>query len=147
MKTMKQIRKYSVYLILPLLLVLFTATTCNDDEIGHYELAKLNNQSDEKIYFSYKSYDKEHQPAIDNKYIFEELRYARYLFKDIEAKASYSELYVEEGKNVSVIIFKESTLAKYSVAELVETNYCDKYYNYSYDEMKAKNFTITYTGK
>ena len=37
---MKQIRKYSVYLILPLLLVLFTATTCNDDEIGHYELAK-----------------------------------------------------------------------------------------------------------
>ena len=147
MKTMKQIRKYGVYLILPLLLVLFTATTCNDDEIGHYELAKLNNHSDEKIYFSYNSYDKEHQTAIDNKYIFEELRYARYLFKDIEAKASYSELYVEEGKNVSVIIFKESTLAKYSVAELVETNYCDKYYNYSYDEMKAKNFTITYTGK
>lgn len=144
---MKQIRKYSVYLILPLLLILFTASLCCGDDIGHYERAKLINQSDEKIFFSYLKYDKEHQPAIDNKYIFEELRYARYLFKDIEAKASYSELYVEEGKNVSVIIFKESTLAKYSVAELVETNYCDKYYNYSYDELKAMNFTITYTGE
>jgi hypothetical protein len=144
---MKQIRKYSVYLILPLLLTFLTAFCCVDDEIGHFETAQLVNQLDEKIFFSYLSYDKEHQPAIDNKYIFEELRYARYLFKDIEAKASYSELYVEEGKNVSVIIFKESTLAKYSVAELVETNYCDKYYNYSYDELKAMNFTITYTGE
>ena len=144
---MKQIRKYSVYLILPLLLVLFTATTCNDDEIGHYELAKLNNQSDEKIYISDRSYNKEHESPIDNKFIFDELRYARYQFKDIEVNGTDTLLFVEEGDYLSIIIFKESTLAKYSVAELVETNYCDKYYNYSYDEMKAKNFTITYTGK
>lgn len=147
MKTMKQIRKYSVYLILPLLLVLFTATTCNDDEIGHYELAKLNNQSDEKIYISDRSYNKEHESPIDNKYIFEELRYARYLFKDIEVNGTDTLLFVEEGDYLSIIIFKESTLAKYSVAELVETNYCDKYYNYSYDELEAMNFTITYTGE
>jgi hypothetical protein len=129
------------------LLVLFTATTCNDDEIGHYELAKLNNQSDEKIYISDRSYNKEHESPIDNKYIFEELRYARYLFKDIEVNGTDTLLFVEEGDYLSIIIFKESTLAKYSVQELVETNYCDKYYNYSYDELKAMNFTITYTGK
>ena len=146
MKTMKQIKKYGIYLILPLLLILFTASLCKDD-FGHFETAQLVNQSDEKIYFSYNSYDKEHQTAIDNKYIFEELKYARHLFKDIESKASCSELYVEEGKNVSVIIFKESTLAKYSVAELIETNFSGKYYDYSYEELKAMNFTITYTGE
>lgn len=144
---MKQIRKYSVYLILPLLLVLFTATTCNDDEIGHYELAKLNNQSDEKIYISDRSYNKEHESPIDNKFIFDEIRYRRHQFKDIEVNGTDTLLFVEEGDYLSIIIFKESTLAKYSVQELVETNYCDKYYNYSYDELKAMNFTITYTGE
>jgi len=143
---MKQIRKYGVYLILPLLLVLFTATTCNDDEIGHYERAKLINQSDEKIYFSDLSYNKEHESPIDNQFIFDELRYARYQFKDIEVNGTDT-LLVEEGDYLSIIIFKESTLTKYSVQELVETNYCDKYYNYSYDELKAMNFTITYAGE
>lgn len=147
MKMMKQIRKYSVYLILPLLLVLFTATTCNDDEIGHYELAKLNNQSDEKIYLGFLSYNKEHESPIDNKFIFDELRYRRWEFDVIEIDSSYTSLFVEEGDYLSIIIFKESTFTKYSVPELIDSNYCDKYYNYSYDELKAMNFTITYTGK
>ena len=33
MKTMKQIKKYGIYLILPLLLILFTASLCKDENI------------------------------------------------------------------------------------------------------------------
>ena len=142
---MKQIRKYSVYLILPLLLTFLTAFCCYDD-IGPYECAKLINQSEEIIYFSDRSYNKEYESPIDSKFIFDEIRYRRYQFKDIDINGTDT-LLVEEGEYLSIIIFKESTFTKYSVQELIDSNYCDKYYNYSYDELKAMNFTITYTGE
>lgn len=102
------------------------------------------NQSGETIYYCEKHYDKGEEP-INNGFIFEHYRQFICLLKPME-KSVY-EMIVKEDGYLSIAIFKESTLAKYSVAELVETNYCDKYYNYSYDELKAMNFTITYTGK
>ena len=143
---MKQIKKYGIYLILPLLLILFTASLCRDDEIGHFETAQLINQSDETIYLGCQPYDNEHKP-IDNQYIFSYFRLDYQNFKIIKSKESNSEIFVQEGKRFYIIIFKESTFAKYSVQELIETNYCDKYYDYSYDDLKAMNFTITYTGE
>ena len=145
MKTMKQVIKYISLLILPLLLILHTASQCDD---GYYdrksESVHMINQSGETIYYCEKHYDKGEEP-INNGFIFEHYRQFICLLKPME-KSVY-EMIVKEDGYLSIAIFKESTLAKYSVSELVETNYCDKYYNYSYDELKAMNFTITYTGK
>ena len=142
---MKQVIKCGSFMMLPLLLILLTASQCDD---GYYdrksESVKLINNSGETIYYSDKYYDKG-EKSIDNEYIFEKTRYAIYLLKTRE-KNNY-QIIVKKDGFLSIAIFKESTLAKYSVQELIESNYCDKYYNYSFDELKAMNFTITYTGE
>lgn len=45
-----------------------------------------------------------------------------------------------------VIIFKQSTLDKYSKEEIIKQNIFDKRYELSYNELKKMNFKITYSG-
>lgn len=45
-----------------------------------------------------------------------------------------------------VLVYKQSTLDRYTTDELIEQNIYDKRYDLTYDELKAMNFTITYTG-
>ena len=45
-----------------------------------------------------------------------------------------------------VIIFKQSTIDKYSKEELIEKNIFDKRYLLNYNELKKVNFKMTYSG-
>ena len=58
----------------------------------------------------------------------------------------YDPTFKKEKAIYHFLIFKESTINKYSHRELVEQDIYDKRYDLTYDELVAMNFTITYTG-
>lgn len=45
------------------------------------------------------------------------------------------------------LIFKQSTLDKYTKEELIEKNIFDKRYVLTYEELEKMNFKIVYTGE
>lgn len=52
----------------------------------------------------------------------------------------------EENDQYCFMIIKESTLNKYTKQEMIDNNIYDKLYLYYYDELKAMDFRIVYTG-
>lgn len=53
---------------------------------------------------------------------------------------------LEANDKYQVIIFKQSTLDKYSKEEIIKQNIFDKRYELSYNELKKVNFKMTYSG-
>lgn len=49
--------------------------------------------------------------------------------------------------NYQIMVFKQSTLDKYSKVELMENNIYDKLYVFSFEELEAMDFKIVYTGE
>lgn len=45
------------------------------------------------------------------------------------------------------IVFNDDTMNKFSDQELADKNIYDKFYSYSYEQLKAMNFKIVYDGE
>ncbi len=45
-----------------------------------------------------------------------------------------------------MLIYKPETLKKYSREELIENDIADYRYEFTYEELEARDFTITFTG-
>lgn len=54
---------------------------------------------------------------------------------------------VAKGETIYIIVYKQSTMDKYSEEELLEQNIYDKLYTLSYDDLEKMGFKITYTGE
>ncbi len=54
---------------------------------------------------------------------------------------------METGFNLQLLIFKESTRNRYTDDELVENDIYDYRYILSLEDLKACDFTVTYTGQ
>lgn len=55
-------------------------------------------------------------------------------------------MYVHKGGSLYVLIYKPETLKKYTREELIENDIADYRYTFTYDELEARDFTITFTG-
>lgn len=54
--------------------------------------------------------------------------------------------YVYPGEKYIILIYKPETPKKYSREELIENDIADYRYEFTYEELEARDFTITFTG-
>lgn len=54
---------------------------------------------------------------------------------------------LEQGIEFQIIVFKQSTIDKYTTEELIEQEIFDKRYSLSYDDLKAMDYKVVYTGE
>lgn len=141
-------KRIKTYIFLSVLSVLLMATTCDDSTV-HYTDFILENQSNETIYVcEYQLNDKE---LLTPLYVFRRLNkdFVKKVFTDgiFIGKVGIPWNSTQADDKYQIIIFKQSTMDKYTEDELVEKNIFDKRYMFTYDELKKMNFKITYTGE
>lgn len=66
--------------------------------------------------------------------------------KDI-FETPYNTSLFNKNRKLNILIYKESTLNKYSWQEIQEKNIFDKRYVLTLDELKAMNYKVVYDGK
>ena len=114
----------------------------------NWQNIQIMNKSGEKIYaleFMFKD-----STLLTPQYVFEV--FGGKLLIETENDSSFigripipdNELQVND--KYQVIIFKQSTLDKYSKEKLIEKNIFDKRYLLNYNELKKVNFKMTYSG-
>lgn len=121
---------------------------CNDRDYDT-KYIYVYNETNENIYVCGWSSDKEF--ILTPNYVFNE---RTDLLQEIRPKCNSLNkglLIVYDGteKSVShqIIIFKQSTLDKYTKEELIENDIFDKRYVLTYEELEAMGFKIVYTGE
>ena len=136
------------YLLLCFLFILFSAMTCEDiDEVGEVFSVTIDNSCNEDIYIiEFDWPDNEH--ILSPVHAFELM--PNFLVKvgtdeKYEAVIEMSTAY--PSTNYQFLIFKQSTLDKYTKEELIEKNIFDKRYSLTYEELEKMNFKIVYTGE
>lgn len=135
-----------------ILLLVFCVSIIHSCKIGdadnEYRFIYLTNKSDETIYVEeFLCYGSK----VLSPYIVFDL-HEGYLLHEIQCgeKLGNSLIFDETNENLQkiyqLIVFKQSTLTKYTNEELIENNIYDKLYSFTYEELKAMNFEIIYTG-
>ena len=131
--------------------VLCNACSCmigNPGEHVYYQDVKVINKSGETIYaleFMFKD-----STLLTPQYVFEV--FGGKLLIETENDSSFigkipiPDNELQANDKYQVIIFKQSTLDKYSKEEIIKQNIFDKRYELSYNELKKMNFKITYSG-
>ena len=140
-------KKYLIYVLLCSCSLLFTATTCVDDQYysEHYNHVLFTNMSGDSIYFVC-DYGESPLNPLNPHYVFEEepdckiWELADKGRHDIYISKDYSEY-------VYLIVFKKCTIDKYTNKELAEQNIYDKMYSLNGDDLEKMNFHIIYTGE
>ena len=114
----------------------------------NWQNIQIMNKSGEKIYaleFMFKD-----STLLTPQYVFEV--FGGKLLIETENDSSFigkipiPETEDEANSLYQVIIFKQSTIDKYSKEELIEKNIFDKRYLLNYNELKKVNFKMTYSG-
>lgn len=141
-------RKY-IYLFTCLLFVLFTAMTCDDNTI-HYTSVQLVNNTDEVIWVAQFGFGDENRVLTPYDILI--LMERQYLKKVLPHESFQGEIAIRDDHfpldvKTQFLLFKDSTMEKYTDEELAEKNIFDKRYSYTYDQLKAMNFKIVYTGE
>lgn len=54
--------------------------------------------------------------------------------------------YIHPDYKLYVLIYKPETFKKYTLEELIENDIIDYRYEFTYEELEARDFTITFTG-
>ena len=131
--------------------VLCNACSCmigNPGEDVYYQDVKVINKSGETIYaleFMFKD-----STLLTPQYVFEV--FGGKLLIETENDSSFigkipiPDNELQANDKYQVIIFKQSTLDKYSKEEIIKQNIFDKRYELSYNELKKVNFKMTYSG-
>ena len=113
----------------------FISSTCEPED---HDIA-LENNSDEIIYYHTSDND------FTTKNVFYDLKWG---FRQVKPKDKDDNVYhLKEDGRVYVLIIKQSTMETYSKSELSEKDIYDKKYFFTFEQLKAMNFTITYTGE
>ncbi len=137
-------RRFSKYVFLCFTAIFCMATWCDEYKEEGETSVIVENKSNEKIIINSDHF--EEFVNFDASLAF----FYDYRFKEISAqKKSSVSCYtgtLEMGYNFQIIVFKQSTLDKYTRKELADSNIYDKLYVLSYDDLKALNFHIIYTG-
>lgn len=134
----------SIIILIAFLSTLFMATTCDDSNVYRADVALVNN-SKEPIYvveFNFNDYDSISVIALYR---------LKHLMIKVEPKGVYNgSVIIPDGNysrvNAEFVIYKSSTMQKYSEKEIAEKNLIDKHYSYSYEQLKAMGFKIVYEG-
>ena len=139
---------YKVYVILCFLCLLFTSMTCDNNY--NINSMTLENKSGETIYLDeFLLYDpKVLSPSV----VFSS--YESFHLMEIPPGGSfYGAIQLPAMGYLStrpikyqIIIFKKSTLDKYTKEELIENNIFDKIYSFTNEELEAIDYKVTYTG-
>lgn len=127
--------------------ILFSAMTCNDYEYVPTHGVSLENNSGESIYYACDFY-REALPLTPHVIFEESPGYGNNLRSLPNGGKDSTFVITEDGRDaIGLIIFKKSTLEKFTKKELVELNLYDKQYSLFYEDLKKMNFRITYTGE
>lgn len=124
--------------------------TCGDDDGFDVETCDIiiENKSGDNIYI--KSFPFRYDTTLlTPRYVFErsESGYPRKIGKDCVVKDIASLEGLKRGYKYQLIIFKQSTMDKYSKEELVEKNIFDKRYVLSLNHLASMGFRIIYNGE
>lgn len=138
-------KKIGFYLVIAFVCTMFSASTCQELEESLYIMVK-NDSDEDIIMYTYSSFVKD-SDLITPRFAFTELRNVKRIAhgKGLETRmplvtSVYTTCY-------QFLIFKQSTLDKYSNEELIERNIFDKRYVLTYEEQEKMNFKIVYTGE
>ena len=131
-----------IIVVLAFLSTLLMAMTCDDSNVYRADVALVNN-SKEPIYvveFNFDDYDSISVIVLSR---------LKHLMIKVEPKGVYNgSVIIPDGNNCRVndefVIYKSSTMQKYSEKEIAEKNLIDKHYSYSYEQLKAMGFKIVY---
>ena len=139
-------RRVYLYLMVAFVCTMFSASTCQEMEESLYVMVK--NDSDEGIaMYTYISYVKDSDFITPGFALTELAKFQERIApgKGLETRmplvtSVYTACY-------QFLIFKQSTLDKYTKEELIEKNIFDKRYTLTYEELEKMNFKIVYTGE
>lgn len=145
-------KKNRFYSFLCLLFITCTVVSCDDEEYEVYNtVVTIENLSNEEILVGYGRGFKDGGLSLDPYGVFHEIagnnRY--YIQPDSSAKVpiSYSNDKVTLKQDTyECVVFKQSTLEKYTTKQLVQKDIFDKHYVFLYKDLKKMNFKVTYTG-
>lgn len=123
--------------------VLFLDMACEDSTVYFNDVALINNSND-TISVSW---------TWANKIILTpELSFVQKIFivvppNDSVVVKNATPINGLEGIVSQFMVFKKSTLDRYSESEIIENNIYDTLFVYDHEQLKAMNFTIKYNGK
>lgn len=154
-------RKVTIYTLLCFVALLFSAMTCDEDP--YYQDVILENKSGETIYAYEESFNYDDTVTLNADDVFGRSSWRKYL-QEIPADSSciFEVRIPEDGPDfrtklitsfdensdrIQIIVFKQSTMDKYTVDEMAEKNIFDKRYVYLYGELEAMEFKLVYTGE
>jgi len=133
----KTLNKIFIYLCVALL---FPAMTCDGLPLHYVE---VHNYSDEPISFFCDTYKN-----LTSEYVLLEHKWG---LMELQEGQSYSmKIPYDNSENdgtIQVLIFRKSTLEKYSMEELAENNMYDAFYSYTFSELEAMQSRIVYDGE
>ena len=133
---MKQIRNKSIAVIMSSIVILtMLASQCQKEDGVVY----IENDTDSTIYVGCHTV-----PFKTKDLLYERLSPAAECLPPHESSQGIT---INEDNSIYCIIITESSMEKYSVPEMVESDYSDAKYSFTYEQMKALNFKIKYTGK
>lgn len=113
---------------------------CDDKEAPISERVTFVNYSPELIYAIF-----DNEPISAEKALTIPLYDGWHVINTEETHIGY-DMHVHAGGNLYVLIYKPETLKKYSREELIENDIADYRYEFTYEELEARDFTITFTG-
>lgn len=141
-------RKVVSYILICLTFIVLTATTCDDSTVYYRDVILLNS-IDETIYVEDFMFSDQAE-LLSPYHVFNliDLRALKEIPKGSTFIGKFPMLEKADNKmKYQIIIFKQSTLDKYTKEELVENDIFDKRYVLTYEELEAMGFKIVYTGE
>lgn len=125
-------------LLLSILVLLLTACPKQDEPDMSYS---ITNNCSETIYLFHNNIDS----LMTSHYSTQ--KPLEFINSQETLKSPYYTILFNNGRKLNVLIYKESTLKKYSWQEIQENNIFDKRYVLTLDGLKALNYTIVYNGE
>lgn len=141
-------KKISTFIILSAVFVLCTSMSgCEDSSYRVFKVT-IENESDDSIYYVINNWLE--QSPLSPQVCFEEIPILGERMRSLAAGEKDEDFKVQDnGVNdfLGILIFKKSTMDKYTKKELVEKNIYDKQYTLFYEDLKKMDFRIIYTGE
>lgn len=140
-------KRIHVLIALMLLSTLFMAMDCDGPDVYFTDVTFVN-KSEDTLFVSYECAKYSDLVSPENVLIWEKRISLRQLLpneKFADKAPIPNEKYHKGWMNV-FLIFKKSTMKKYSDEELAEKNIYDKKLSFTYEELEEKGFLVEYDG-
>lgn len=132
-----------VYAVILFLGVLFLDMACEDSTVYFNDVALINNSNDTINVAWFRAKEKMLTPKI----AYVQNRFLVVPPNDSCMVKAAMPIDDYEGLLCQFMVFKKSTLDRYSKSEIIEKNIYDTLFVYDHEQLKAMNFTIKYNGK